>query len=123
MTRIIRDMKFRKLGCALGLAGSALFLSCATRLPIPTPGDRDRVSLEWPAVQLGDLRQGRKLYLENCAGCHSLHLPSEFTRTAWEKVLDRMQPKTRLRDEEMTAILKYLAAFSRGSSGQKAQAP
>lgn len=123
MTGILRNTRFRKVGCILGLAGSALFLSCATRLPIPTLEDRDRVSQEWPSAKLEDLRDGRKLYLENCAGCHSLHLPSEFTRTAWGKVLDRMQSKTRLKDEEMTAILRYLAAFSRDASVQKAQAP
>ena len=118
----MRRAKLRKLKYGLGLAGTALFLSCATRLPIPTLGDRDRVSREWPSVQLGDLQQGRKLYLENCAGCHALHLPSEFPETAWGKILDRMQPKTRLKDEEMTTILRYLAAFSSDSSWEKAEA-
>ena len=112
-------MKKKRFLKILGLAGTAallaLPLACATRLPIPTPKDEDRASKEDSQLRLADLQIGRKLYLENCTGCHPLHLPSELNAAVWEKVLGRMQSKTNLTDSQSDLILKYLAAFARDS--------
>lgn len=62
------------------------------------------------------------MYLENCAGCHSMYLPSEFTGAAWQRILERMQPKTRLTDGQTEAVLGYLTAFAKSTSREKAEA-
>ena len=59
-------------------------------------------------VKLEDLMQGRELYKTHCGSCHALHLPSEFTKDKWVKVLNKMQKPGKITDEQKQIILNFI---------------
>ncbi len=97
--------------------GIALFLTltwaCAPLLPYPTRDGLLRIQALQPSLTLKDLEIGRRLYAANCASCHRLHLPSELTPMAWEKIVPRMQEKAKLDDAIGDSIMDYLIALSK----------
>ncbi len=101
-----------KLILPLAAAFMTLPFACATLLPEPTAQDGARSNAIWPGVQLSDLQRGRKLYLENCASCHRLHLPSELETAQWERIMVKMQRKAKIDDLKKDSIMKYLLTFA-----------
>jgi mono/diheme cytochrome c family protein len=87
----------------------------AEALPVPGPKDARRASRE-RTVSLMDLNSGKKLYLQNCASCHQLHAPSEFTAGGWDKIMAKMSGKAKINGEASGLILDYLTAFSKDSN-------
>lgn len=87
----------------LVLLGAAILISCASTLYMPTQTDalNRNTSLE-------KLRQGRRLYMNTCASCHNLHMPSEFTNKVWEPLLNKMQKRARIDDSQKELITAYL---------------
>lgn len=83
---------------------SCLFLiliSCSTQLYVPVQG-ANTVSIE-------ELKQGRALYVNNCASCHQLYLPKQFTNEVWIHNLNEMQVRAKITDIDKDKIYKYLA--------------
>lgn len=105
----------RKLQIAVVAAVLALPFGCATLLPEPTAQDAVRSNAMWPGVKLEDLREGRKLYAENCAACHNLHIPSELESAQWERIMVKMQIKAKINDGTKDTIMKYLLTFAKTS--------
>lgn len=70
--------------------GALATAACAT-LPHPTPVDADRARGLYPEASLDTLTQGRAVYVDKCAGCHSLKLPDSQPAHEWPKLLDEMQ--------------------------------
>jgi hypothetical protein len=66
---------FAKLLLSL-LLGSALY-SCASSIPTA-----DSIHEQWAQKRWRDihLSEARKIYADNCSGCHSLHSPMEHTQ-------------------------------------------
>ncbi len=89
---------------ALALAALA---GCAAYVPEPDArmagGDEGR---------LADLRAGRRLYVDKCAGCHSLIPVDRFDASRWKEEVLEMQrlKKVRLGADEQSRLLLYLAA-------------
>lgn len=54
------------------------------------------------------LAEGKGLYENNCAKCHVLHEPAEYTAEKWTGILKWMQPKAKITDEQRTTIYNYL---------------
>ncbi len=95
-------MSSKLFGSILLIAG--ILAGCASALYTPTVSDvRDNVTL-------GELTNGRALYVSKCGGCHTLKLPSEYSATVWKENLDEMQERARISDNEKSDILKYLYA-------------
>jgi mono/diheme cytochrome c family protein len=65
-----------------------------------------------------ELAAGRKLYAAKCAGCHKLYEPSRYDAEKWNYWMDKMQRKTRLKDEQYTALSRYLQALRPPQKGQ-----
>ncbi|MBS1534508.1 MAG: cytochrome c [Bacteroidetes bacterium] len=57
-----------------------------------------------------DLNAGKISYKNNCAKCHDLFSPKEFTREQWAPILVSMQKKAHLSDAEMAPITAYIYA-------------
>ena len=74
-------------------------VSCSQSLYKPSVQDTE---------QQATLSNGRKLYIKHCSNCHNLHLPSEYTATAWALQLKQMQSKAKITDEERQLIYNYL---------------
>lgn len=77
-----------------------VLLSCSTQLYIPVQS----VS----TVPLEDLKKGREAYVNNCAGCHQLHLPNKYNSKEWITNLDKMQRRAKITDEEKQLIYQYV---------------
>ncbi|MEC4005026.1 cytochrome c [Flavobacterium sp. SUN052] len=54
------------------------------------------------------LAEGKGLYENNCAKCHRLYDPAEYTAEKWTGILKWMQPKAKITDEQRTTIYNYL---------------
>lgn len=53
---------------------------------------------------------GKQVYENNCAKCHKLHEPSSRTAEQWKPIVDRMQKKARISDEDAASVYNYLTA-------------
>jgi len=91
----------------------ALPWACAGLLPEPRAEDLVRSNPTYPGLQLLDLRQGRSLYMRNCAGCHALHAPSQLDRLQWERTMAKMQLKAKIDDGTRDNIMKYLLTYAK----------
>ena len=60
-----------------------------------------------------DLRhaEGLKLYEANCAKCHKLFDPSDYSAEAWKPIMVKMQIKAKISDAETAKIYAYLTAL------------
>lgn len=54
------------------------------------------------------LAEGKNLYESNCAKCHKLYSPSDFSKEDWRPIVSSMQKKARLNDEQGNSIYNYL---------------
>ena len=85
-----------------------VLVGCITAIPIITENQYKIISNRWPGTTIQELHTGRQLYIDRCAGCHSLHEPSALTDEEWRKALDKMQLKANLTIAEKELVLKYL---------------
>ncbi|HMI06706.1 MAG TPA: cytochrome c [Flavobacterium sp.] len=54
------------------------------------------------------LEEGKSLYENDCAKCHGLYKPTDFTREEWGPIMAKMQIKARITDEETASIYNYI---------------
>ncbi|OYU79405.1 MAG: cytochrome C [Flavobacterium sp. BFFFF1] len=90
---------------------AALVLSCnankAAVADVPPPPPPP---VEKPVVAaVSDAHaKGQSLYENNCAKCHKLFAPADFSQQDWRPILARMQKKARLDDADMGLITNYI---------------
>ena len=53
---------------------------------------------------------GRRLYLEDCARCHSVEPISRYSESRWRKILPRMGEESKLDPAEQEALNAYVLA-------------
>lgn len=92
----------KKIISPLFLSVLLLLISCKSALYLP---DESYVS---SATSLNEMKAGRKLYVQKCAGCHTLYLPEKYTKPEWQLFLIEMQEKASVNNSEKELILKYL---------------
>ncbi|MGH2643075.1 MAG: c-type cytochrome [Chitinophagaceae bacterium] len=94
------------------LITSALLIlyGCASQLYQPASLNVQKARQVEPDITLAELQSARKLYAAKCSSCHNLHLPGEYTAIQWPKILDKMQPKARISDDQKKLILAYLTS-------------
>jgi mono/diheme cytochrome c family protein len=59
-------------------------------------------------ASLEELQQGRKLFINNCADCHGLPSPDDYTATDWSSILNHMIPRTGMSQVQGTLVYKYV---------------
>jgi len=91
----------------IGIVASAI-IACSQVLYRPTLADTQKTGVSTDTLVLG-----RKLYVNNCASCHSLYQPERFTKNEWAKVMPVMQKKAKCNNQEISIIVKYLNARSK----------
>ncbi len=91
------------------------FIGCATVSTLqPKETDLTVMRQKVPGISLEEAQQGFKLYKFNCAGCHYLHKPNDYTTTGWEKILPEMLGKAKITSEKDARLIKnYLFAKSK----------
>ncbi len=85
-----------------------ILISCGAALYIP-----DQIDANHSGISLDTLKEGRVLYVKNCAACHNLRLPERFTREEWDTIIPRMQIKAKLNDRQAGLIKKFIEARSK----------
>lgn len=58
------------------------------------------------------LQQGYSLYINKCGGCHELYAPSTQTAAEWKVILEKMEKRVKLREDEQQQMLEYLRSES-----------
>lgn len=83
-----------------------LLASCSTALYQPVSDGNN--------AHLDDLKKGRALYVNTCAGCHQLYLPNKFSAKEWKTNLDEMQSRAKITDADKELIYQYLIGTPQG---------
>lgn len=98
----------------LALACALTVVACTESLPRPTQAEVELARNDWPDASLEQLNRGRQLYVQSCAGCHALALPSEHEPGEWTSIVQTMrrEEEVELRDDEADLILRYLSAVA-----------
>jgi len=84
------------------IAGFAAVFSCTSALYFPSES-----GLNGEAT-LSELKEGRKLYIRNCGGCHTLYLPGAYKPEEWQYWMRQMESRVKLDSTEKELILKYV---------------
>ena len=87
---------------------------CGAALPEPDASQVEKLRVTDAEVTLESLEHGRSLYVERCAGCHTLKDPRSLTSEAWLRALRSMQVDegVRLEPPDARDIERYLVATS-----------
>jgi mono/diheme cytochrome c family protein len=105
--------KRRKNVLLVGLL-AALF-ACAGQIPRPTSLQAQWAAQRWPGVTPEGLAQGRTLYIAKCSGCHTLRVPTKYSEDRWPSLLDKMQKRAKISDDEKAQILHYVLSVKQNS--------
>lgn len=90
----------------IALAVLALLIySCASKTPAPVAETKNEPAAK---VMTKELAAGQSLYENNCAKCHKLFAPKDFSSEDWKPILVAMQKKAHLDDAEMASISDYI---------------
>ena len=95
-----------KMKKALFIGGLAIVgIVCSSALYVPTAVDAQKTG-----VSADTLALGRQLYTNNCASCHSLFEPEQFTKKQWANVIPAMQKKAKVSNHDIALISLYINA-------------
>lgn len=102
-------MKRISISILLLIFGMMLY-SCSSSIPKPEAAHSAWAKKHWANI---DLAEGRKAYVTNCSGCHSLHSPAEHTSEEWKVLFGEMVSKTGMNAGDSISVIAYLDAFSK----------
>jgi len=94
----------------LAIIGTVMY-SCASKsavAPIPPQTPKTAAVPVPEGIMITDLAAGKASYENNCAKCHKLFAPKEFSKEDWAPILVTMQKKAHLSDAEMAPITNYI---------------
>lgn len=95
-------------GVVAGLSGCA-----AGKASIPTADELGAVGALPRGTGLDALRRGRAVLVTECAACHRLFLPHEYTPEQWRGIVKRMADRASLGRDQAADLELYLAVSSR----------
>lgn len=78
-------------------------LGCGATLFAATPTDSIKSK-----VPIDSISSGKVLYENSCVRCHKLKEPANYTKQQWPGIVDKMQKRSRITDEQKAIILAYL---------------
>lgn len=110
---------------ALAASGALLLAGCAggaRSIPDPTAKHLEFAEKNGYPSTLPSLKNGRRLYVNRCSGCHNLHKPSEIPSQEWPALVRDMAENAEINEDQVRDITRYLvavsaAAESAGASG------
>jgi mono/diheme cytochrome c family protein len=102
-------------GALIAFAGGAVGLSgCAAgKASIPTAETLGAAGGTSGGTDTAALRRGRAILVTECATCHRLFLPAEYSPEQWGGIVKRMSPRASLSGEQAADLERYLKAASR----------
>ena len=67
-----------------------------------------------PGITNKRLKLGKKIYIQDCSGCHALKDPYAYTATQWDPILKRMFVKAKVTDStDKKLISDYVISKSK----------
>ncbi|NNT73185.1 cytochrome c [Flavobacterium sp. IMCC34852] len=97
-------MKYKVL--ALAVLATIIY-SCASKSSVPTAAT-PKEEVKAAVTLTAELAEGKSLYENSCARCHSLYKASDFNAEQWKPIVARMAPKARLNEAQGQKIYNYL---------------
>ncbi len=97
-------MKYKVL--ALAVLATIIY-SCASKTAVATT-EVKKEEVKIATVLTPELAEGKSLYENNCAKCHSLYNASDFNAEQWKPIVLSMQKKAKLDDAQGQKIYNYL---------------
>jgi cytochrome c5 len=96
---------------ALALVGILIY-SCAPKVapPPPPPSPAVAKAPEVTVAASNDIAEGKDLYENNCAKCHKLYSPKDYSDQDWLPILERMKKKAQLSDLQHDKIYAYIVS-------------
>jgi len=82
---------------------AGILLSCAGTILASTQNDSIINKMHADSV-----KTGKTLYANNCVRCHKLKDPVKYTRAQWPGLVNEMQKRSKITDEQKALILSYL---------------
>lgn len=79
-------------------------LGCSTTQKVPIVQ-----SVAKPAVD-NSIAEGKDLYENRCGKCHKLFAASDYTAKEWPGILNKMQNKAKITDDQKAQIFAYLSS-------------
>ena len=61
-----------------------------------------------------EIQAARKTYVAKCAKCHKFHDPKNYGAADWEKWMDSMSRKSKLKSGQEAVLRKYLEEYRAG---------
>ena len=59
-------------------------------------------------MALDSVKTGNELFVRSCARCHKLKDPAKYTREQWPGLVNKMQKRAKITDEQKALIISYL---------------
>ena len=81
-----------------------ILLSCAGTIFATTQDDTIKNKMPVDSV-----KTGKELYVKSCARCHKLKDPAKYTMVQWPGLVNKMQKRSKITDQEKALILSYLS--------------
>jgi cytochrome c5 len=88
--------------------------SCSPKVVAMQPSDPVVAQMPSPpkAVNAEKVAAGKTMYENNCAKCHKLFAPDDYTQAQWIPILYRMQRKAQMDDAQMTLVSEYINSIA-----------
>lgn len=107
------------------LAAAGILAGCAGAGAYPAPTAQHLQYAErggYPAT-LPSLKNGRRLYVNRCSGCHDLYAPAKYPPGDWPRIMLDMQENAELNEVQLVDITRYLVAVSLAARDVSASPP
>jgi len=83
------------------------FVACSTHIYVPSEANVNKVE----TATLAELQQGHDIFKNSCGKCHKLPKPQAHKAEQWTKILEKMGPKAKLSQEQVSLVYKYVVNF------------
>lgn len=91
---------------SLALLGILIY-SCAPKVAPPPPPPVAKAP-DVVVTASNDIAEGKELYENNCAKCHKLYNPNDYSDQDWLPILEVMKKKAKLSDAQHDKIYAYI---------------
>jgi hypothetical protein len=63
------------------------------------------------SLNLKETGAGKKLYVAKCAKCHKFYEPKSYTEVEWQRWMDLMSRKSKLKSDQQDLLTRYLNEY------------
>jgi mono/diheme cytochrome c family protein len=75
-------------------------------------------------LTVDDIAAARKIYVAKCAKCHRFYEPTNYGEADWDRWMEKMATKSKLKEDQAKLLNRYLAAYRAGQlPGKPEQRP